>query len=45
MAAAGTPEQVAAVDGSHTGSYLAGIVKPARRRRRAAGRVKVPAAA
>src|SRR5919108_2391285 len=29
----GTPEQVAATDGSYTGSFLAGIVKPARRGR------------
>jgi excinuclease ABC subunit A len=45
VVASGTPEQVAAVDGSHTGTYLARIVKPARRRRRAARRDKVPAAA
>ncbi len=33
--AAGTPEQVAAVAGSHTGEYLRGLVKPAARRKRA----------
>ncbi|MDQ6750589.1 MAG: excinuclease ABC subunit UvrA, partial [Actinomycetota bacterium] len=32
--AAGTPEQVAAVAGSHTGEYLRGLVKPAVRRKR-----------
>jgi excinuclease ABC subunit A len=45
LVAAGTPERVAAAEGSHTGMYLAEIVKPARRRRRAAPREKVPAAA
>ena len=41
--ATGTPEEVAAVDGSHTGVFLRGLVRPAAaapRRRR-----KVPAAA
>jgi excinuclease ABC subunit A len=40
---AGTPEQVVATDGSHTGAFLRGLVEPAApkaRRRR-----KVPAAA
>jgi len=41
VVAQGTPEQVAAAEGSHTGSFLARIVAPARRRRRA----RVPAAA
>src|SRR5204863_8427610 len=40
--AAGTPEQVAAADGSYTGEFLAEIVQPARRPRR---RPKVAAAA
>jgi len=40
LVAYGTPEQVAAAKGSHTGSFLARIVKPAGpRRRRAAARV------
>ena len=42
VVAKGTPEQVAAIEGSHTGEYLRKLVKaaaPARRRR------KVPAAA
>jgi excinuclease ABC subunit A len=43
VVAQGTPEQVAAADGSHTGRFLAEIVEPAARRRR--GRQKVPAAA
>jgi excinuclease ABC subunit A len=40
--AQGTPEQVAAVEESYTGSYLARIVKPAKRPKRGA---KVAAAA
>jgi excinuclease ABC subunit A len=44
VVATGTPEQVAAVRGSYTGRFLAGIVEPAAPRRRA-GRAKVPAAA
>jgi excinuclease ABC subunit A len=34
VVAQGTPEQVAAVDDSYTGRFLAGIVEPARRRER-----------
>jgi excinuclease ABC subunit A len=34
VVAQGTPEQVAAVDGSYTGRFLSGIVEPARRRER-----------
>jgi len=42
----GTPEQVAAVEGSHTGEFLRGLVKPAAPpRKRAPRRRKVPAAA
>jgi excinuclease ABC subunit A len=44
LVAKGTPEQVAAAEGSHTGDFLARIVKPAAPRRRP-GREKVPAAA
>jgi excinuclease ABC subunit A len=43
--AIGTPEQVAAVDGSHTGAFLRGLVKPAAAKRKPARRRKVPAAA
>ena len=37
VVAEGTPEEVALVEGSHTGSFLAGILgtRPAARRRRA----------
>jgi excinuclease ABC subunit A len=46
IVATGTPEQVAAVDGSYTGRFLSKIVEPAATRRRApARRRKVPAAA
>jgi excinuclease ABC subunit A len=46
IVAAGTPEEVAAVPGSHTGNFLTELVKPAApKRKRAAGRKKVPAAA
>ena len=49
IVAAGTPEEVAAAAGvSHTGRFLAGIVKPAARRAPARSRgaaKKVPAAA
>jgi excinuclease ABC subunit A len=46
IVAAGTPEEVAAVSGSHTGNFLTELVKPAApKRKRAAGRKKVPAAA
>jgi excinuclease ABC subunit A len=41
VVAKGTPEQVAAAEGSYTGDYLARVVKPAAPRRRE----KVPAAA
>jgi excinuclease ABC subunit A len=34
LVAQGTPEQVAAVAGSHTGSFLASIVEPATPRKR-----------
>jgi excinuclease ABC subunit A len=34
IVATGTPEQVAAVDGSYTGSFLAGLVRPAKPKRR-----------
>ena len=45
LVAKGTPEQVAAVEGSYTGAYLAEIVEPARPRRRPRRRETVPAAA
>jgi excinuclease ABC subunit A len=46
VVAHGTPEQVAArADTSYTGRFLAKIVKPAARRKRAGARTKVPAAA
>ncbi len=44
LVAQGTPEQVAAVAGSHTGSFLASIVEPATKRQRRS-RPKVAAAA
>jgi excinuclease ABC subunit A len=43
LVAQGTPEQVAAATGSHTGRFLATIVEPPKKRQRA--RSKVPAAA
>jgi excinuclease ABC subunit A len=43
LIAQGTPEQVAAANGSHTGRFLAQIVEPPKRRARP--RAKVPAAA
>src|SRR6185503_14638443 len=43
LVAQGTPEQVAATKGSHTGHFLKGIVKPAAQKRRP--RPRVPAAA
>jgi excinuclease ABC subunit A len=43
LVAQGTPEQVAAASGSHTGHFLASIVEPPKKRQRA--RAKVPAAA
>jgi excinuclease ABC subunit A len=45
VVAKGTPEQVAAEEGSYTGGFLGRIVKPAARRRRGGPREKVPAAA
>jgi excinuclease ABC subunit A len=46
VVAAGTPEQVAAVAGSHTGEYLRGLVKPTAPRKPAGrGKRRVPAAA
>jgi excinuclease ABC subunit A len=45
LVAQGTPEQVAATKGSHTGHFLADIVKPAAARKKRASRAKVPAAA
>ena len=42
---AGTPEEVAATPESYTGHFLAGIVEPKARKRRAPRREKVPAAA
>jgi excinuclease ABC subunit A len=48
VVAKGTPEQVAAAEGSHTGEYLRALVKPApapRRRTPAKRRRKVPAGA
>jgi excinuclease ABC subunit A len=44
IVAQGTPEQVAAAEDSHTGSFLRAIVEPAKKRRRPA-RPKVAAAA
>jgi excinuclease ABC subunit A len=45
LVASGTPEEVAAVEGSYTGRFLADIVEPRARARRAPRRQKVPAAA
>jgi excinuclease ABC subunit A len=42
---AGTPEEIAATPESYTGQFLAGIVEPKARKRRAPRREKVPAAA
>jgi excinuclease ABC subunit A len=44
LVAQGTPEQVAAASGSHTGNFLASIVKPPKKRPRRP-RPKVAAAA
>jgi excinuclease ABC subunit A len=44
LVAQGTPEQVAATDGSHTGRFLAEIVTPAPKRKKRGTRAKVPAA-
>ena len=45
LLAAGTPEEVAAVDESATGGFLSGLVTPRSPRRSAARRSRVPAAA
>ena len=45
LMAAGTPEEVAAVEGSYTGQFLADIVEPRAKARRAPRRQKVAAAA
>jgi excinuclease ABC subunit A len=46
MVAQGTPEQVAAAEGSHTGRFLAEVVEPAAKRKaKRTGRAKVAAAA
>jgi excinuclease ABC subunit A len=42
---AGTPEEIAATPESYTGQFLAGIVEPKARKRRAPRREKVAAAA
>jgi excinuclease ABC subunit A len=42
---AGTPEEIAAEPESATGGFLAGLVEPKARKRRAAGRKRVAAAA
>jgi excinuclease ABC subunit A len=44
IVATGTPEEVAAVDGSYTGRFLAGLVEPAKPKRRAA-KQRLPVAA
>ena len=36
VVATGTPEEVAAVEGSYTGRFLAALVEPVKRKRRAA---------
>jgi excinuclease ABC subunit A len=45
LVAHGTPEQVAGTDGSHTGRFLTGIVKPLPARKKRSTRAKEPAAA
>ena len=45
VVAAGTPEEVAGVDGSHTGEFLRGLVEPAEPRVRRRGKKRVAAAA
>jgi excinuclease ABC subunit A len=42
---AGTPEEIAAEPESATGRFLAGLVEPKAKKRRAAGRKRVAAAA
>ncbi len=43
IVATGTPEEVAAIEGSYTGSFLASMVEPARRKR--GGKRRLPVAA
>jgi excinuclease ABC subunit A len=43
LMAAGTPEEVAAVEGSHTGAFLRNLVTPAAPKRRRRRRVPAPA--
>jgi excinuclease ABC subunit A len=45
LVAQGTPEQVAGTKGSHTGRFLADIVKPPPARKKSASRSKLAAAA
>jgi excinuclease ABC subunit A len=45
VVAAGTPEEVAAVEGSYTGQFLSGLVEPAAAPKRRTKRRKVAAAA
>jgi excinuclease ABC subunit A len=45
LVASGTPEEVAAIESSYTGRFLADIVEPRAPARRASRRHKVPAAA
>ena len=45
LVASGTPEEVAGVEGSHTGHFLRDLVEPKVRVRRSGGRRRVPAAA
>ena len=45
LMAAGTPEEVAGVGGSHTGAFLRDLVEPAQGKAKAKRRRKVPAAA
>ena len=43
MVATGTPEEVAAVEGSHTGRFLAELVEPAKPKRGRSRREKIAA--
>jgi excinuclease ABC subunit A len=45
VVATGTPEEVAAVEGSYTGRFLAGLVEPAKRKRGAKAAKREPVAA
>ena len=45
VVAAGTPEEVAAVEGSYTGAFLRQLVEPAAPRVRRSGKKRVAAAA